>query len=86
MALMAAKTALPAQGDVFSLSADFGAGPGAMSLGQLVKVTGVHAPGTPGLGYSAEDTVTADFTDVDNSPRTLALPLSEFAARFAKVD
>lgn len=81
---MAGKSA-PSANDSYKLAEDFGVGPGAMAAGQLVTVSGVYEPGTPGLGESTEDIVVADFLDLDNSHRTLALPLSEFTALFQKV-
>jgi hypothetical protein len=82
---MAAPKFAPAADDSYKLAEDFGVGPGAVPAGQVVVVTGVYPPGTPGLGVSVEDMVTADFVDIDHSPRTLALPVSEFTARFKKV-
>lgn len=81
---MASKSSSAPNG-IYELAEDFGIGPGTVTSGQRVMVTGVYPPGTPGLGLSDEDVVTADFVDIDGSPRTLGLPLSEFSARFKAV-
>lgn len=71
-------------GSNFKLSEDWGIDNGAIPAGVTATVTGVHPPGTPGLGYSETDTVTADIAEVDGSVRTIALGVGEFNQRFAK--
>lgn len=74
----------PGEGQVFKLKDDWGIDNGALSAGVQATVTGIHPPGTPGLGYSEVDTVTADIEQVDGPPRTIALSVAEFHQRFQK--
>ena len=74
----------PALGQVFKLAEDWGIDNGALPAGVTATVTGVYPPGTPGLGYSEADTVTADVEGVDGAVRTIALGVAEFTTRFTK--
>ncbi|TKK84703.1 hypothetical protein FDA94_29250 [Herbidospora galbida] len=82
---MGGKLVPPAEGDVYELQADFGIGAGSLTAGQQVTVTGVHPPGTPGLGVSNDDQVTADFPEAAGNIRTIALDVPSFYAQFSKV-
>ncbi|MEU4534278.1 hypothetical protein AB0G15_05340 [Streptosporangium sp. NPDC023825] len=75
----------PKVDETYKLKADFGSGPGALSAGVTAKVVGIYEPGTPGLGASAEDTVSAELTDADGALRILALPVSQWQELFSKV-
>lgn len=76
---------IPKANETWKLTTDHGVGPGYVAAGAAVKVTGVHAPGTPGLGYSEEDTVVAEYLDVDGALRILALPVTGFTSLLKKV-
>ena len=80
---MAAKN--PAVGDQYRLKRDFGDGPGYLHAGTVVTVTGIHPPGTPGLGLVDKDTVTAEFKTMEGAVRTIALTVPEFTELFQKV-
>jgi hypothetical protein len=75
----------PKAGETWQLKDDFGTGPGHMTAGTDVTVSGIHPPGTPGLGFSETDIVTAEFTDAANATRVVALPVPDFVARFKRV-
>ncbi|GAA2322338.1 hypothetical protein GCM10010149_89390 [Nonomuraea roseoviolacea subsp. roseoviolacea] len=64
----------------WSFLQDYGVGPGFVPAGSVVVVTGVYPSGTPGIGYSDENTVVADLARPDAAPQTLAIPESDFTA------
>lgn len=57
---------------------DFGVGPGFIPAGSELVVSGVHPPGTAGIGYVDEDTVVAHYDRPEAAPQTVALPASLF--------
>jgi len=69
----------------YRLTEDWGQGPGYLLAGTEVTVDGIHEPGTPGLGLTEHDTVTATYVMPDGAVRTIALPEPEFSTRFKKV-
>jgi hypothetical protein len=72
-------------GATYRLKNDFGVGPGSLPAGSDVTVTGIHPPGTAGLGQISEDTVTANYAKPEGGIQTIALGVSDFAERFRKV-
>lgn|GEM_PF-5070982 len=66
-------------GASYRLVSDYGVGPGSIPAGADLKVTGIYPPGTPGIGYSNEDTVLAEYDRPGAPPQTIAVARSVFS-------